>query len=632
MGAKWPMKRLSELAEFRNGVNYNKSSFGVGVKVVGVSDFQDYTRPRYAELKQINPEGIVTERNILRDGDIVFVRSNGNRELIGRSLHIENPPEEVTHSAFTIRLRFCAKDCFSKFFAYCFRTPVIRQALTAYGGGTNISNLNQDILNALSVPFPPLPTQRKIAGILSAYDDLIENSLRRIRILEEMAQNLYREWFVKFCFPGHAEYPPPVGEGKGEGPYRLVDSPLGKMPEGWEVATLGDLAAQVRRSVRSDEVDPDTPCFGLEHLPRKSITLADWGLAHDVQSTKLAFNRGDILFGKIRPYFHKVGVAPVDGLCSSDAIVIVPKDARFFSLVLECVSSEEFVDHATRTSQGTKMPRANWDVLAEYPVPVPTQPILGHFNTFVRDTVSQLLNLLFRNRTLRCTRDLLLPRLISGELDVSELDIQIPCGDWDAVPHEPDEAEAAPTMALGEGKPDEGHGSTDILADEKVGEQGIEERPSGRTAPIPIEAFETDEVMAAFRQAARGRGVTDRDELIKEASVVLGYERLGSRVEEALRGHLRAAIRRKIIGANGLEVSIEAPAMADYDREVLIDTLVSVMRKNREYEREDVYRAVANHLGFRRLTDTVRTPIKCAIYGAIRQGVLDYQGDLLWRQ
>ena len=83
---KWPTKRLEELAEFRNGVNYNKSSFGKGVRVVGVSNFQDYTKPKYAELEQINPAGIVTERNILRDGDIVFVRSNGNRELIGRRL------------------------------------------------------------------------------------------------------------------------------------------------------------------------------------------------------------------------------------------------------------------------------------------------------------------------------------------------------------------------------------------------------------------------------------------------------------------------------------------------------------------------------------------------------------------
>jgi type I restriction enzyme, S subunit len=189
----WPRKLLGELADFRNGVNYNKSSFGRGIKVVGVSNFQDYLKPRYRELEEINPEGIVGERNLLRDEDIVFVRSNGNRELIGRSLFIEQPPFPLTHSAFTIRLRFISPAAWPRFYAYCFRSATIRGALSAHGGGTNISNLNQDILGALEVPCPPLAVQRSIASILSAYDDLIENCQRRIRILEDMARGLYRE-------------------------------------------------------------------------------------------------------------------------------------------------------------------------------------------------------------------------------------------------------------------------------------------------------------------------------------------------------------------------------------------------------------------------------------------------------
>ena len=76
-------------------------------------------------------------------------------------------------------------------------------------------------LQAFEVRVPPLPTQRKIASILSAYDDLIENNTRRIAILEEMAQAIYREWFVNFRFPGHENV-------------KLVDSPLGQIPEGWE--------------------------------------------------------------------------------------------------------------------------------------------------------------------------------------------------------------------------------------------------------------------------------------------------------------------------------------------------------------------------------------------------------------
>jgi type I restriction enzyme S subunit len=142
-----------------------------------------------------------------------------------------------------------------------------------------------------------------------------------------------------------------------------------------------------------------------------------------VQSTKLTFQQNEILFGKIRPYFHKVVVAPVDGICSSDTIVIVPKAPEYFAIVLTCVSSEAFVDHATQTSQGTKMPRANWDVLVKYPVPLLPEAVMTQFNDFVQDIVQQIHNLVLRNSNLRRTRDLLLPKLVSGELDVAALEV-----------------------------------------------------------------------------------------------------------------------------------------------------------------------------------------------------------------
>ena len=255
------------------------------------------------------------------------------------------------------------------------------------------------------MPLPPLPTQRKIAAILSAYDDLIEVNTRRIALLEEMARGLYREWFVRFRFPGH------------EG-VRMVESAVGLVPEGWEVKALGDIAREVRRGVQPGQIDPETPYFGLEHLPRKSIALAEWGTASQVQSTKLAFKKGEILFGKIRPYFHKVGVAPVDGVCSSDTIVIVPKAPEYFAIVLGCVSSEEFVTYATTTSQGTKMPRTSWEVLVKYPVVVPPESLLRQYNELVQDIVASIQNMVFRNRNLRRTRDLLLPRLVAGEVGV----------------------------------------------------------------------------------------------------------------------------------------------------------------------------------------------------------------------
>jgi methylase of polypeptide subunit release factors len=150
---------------------------------------------------------------------------------------------------------------------------------------------------------------------------------------------------------------------------------------------------------------------------------------------------------------------------------------------------------------------------------------------------------------------------------------------------------------------------------------------------VPIDQIETDEVMAAFRQAARNRGAFERDELLKEASRILGYQRLGSKIEEALRGHLRAAIRRRIIEADGpAVVRAGTGTMADYELEELRETFRSVMRKGTNYDREDIVHGLARYLGFVRVTDTIRQPIKSAMNSAIRQGLLGYQGDEIWRE
>lgn len=275
--------------------------------------------------------------------------------------------------------------------------------------GATVPHLNMKDIRGLLMPkLPSLEEQRRIASILSAYDDLIENNTRRIAILEEMARRIYEEWFVRFRFPGHEQV-------------KMVESELGLIPEGWSWGCLRDVAEDVRESVHPEAVVPDTPYVGLEHIPRRSIALAEWGFASEVQSTKLRFVRGDILFGKIRPYFHKVAVAPVDGVASSDAIVIRARESKWYPLVLATVSSDAFVAEATQSANGTKMPRANWNVLLGYKVPKPTDEVLSKFNEILLGLVDFVRVAMLKNRNLRATRDLLLPKLISGELDVSTL-------------------------------------------------------------------------------------------------------------------------------------------------------------------------------------------------------------------
>lgn len=147
-----------------------------------------------------------------------------------------------------------------------------------------------------------------------------------------------------------------------------------------------------------------------------------------------------------------------------------------------------------------------------------------------------------------------------------------------------------------------------------------------------MDELDTAEVMAAFRQAARGRGWIDREEIMREVAGLLGYQRLGPRIRKTLKGNLRAAIRRDILEPDGDFVRALTATMDDYTLEALRDTLVSVMRKGTTYDRDSLLRDVAHHLGFTRITDAIRRPLKSAFNSAIRQGLLGYEGTAVWRK
>ena len=348
--------------------------------------------------------------HLLRPKDIVF----GRKGAVERHVFIQPGQSNWFQGSDCLRLRLSSGRIIPRFASYYLLTHEHQQWMMGQcSHGATMASLNQDIISRIQLPCPPLATQRRIASILSAYDDLIENNTRRIAILEEMARRIYEEWFVRFRFPGHEQV-------------KRVESELGLIPEGWSWGCLRDVAEDVRESVNPDAVAPDTPYVGLEHISRRSIALAEWGFASEVQSTKLRFVRGDILFGKIRPYFHKVAVAPVDGVASSDAIVIRAREPKWYPMVLATVSSDAFVAEATQSANGTKMPRANWNVLLGYKVPKPTDEVLAKFNEIMLGVVDFVRIATLKNRNLRATRDLLLPSLISGDLDISALsDIEV---------------------------------------------------------------------------------------------------------------------------------------------------------------------------------------------------------------
>lgn len=337
--------------------------------------------------------------HLLRESDIVF----GRKGAVDRHLFVAREQENWMQGSDCIRLRFSTEKICPRFVSYAFLSNEHQQwMLTQSGNKATMASLNQDIIKRIIVPCPNLQIQEKVVEILSAYDDLIESNRRRIALLEESARLLYREWFVRLRFPGHEHI-------------RIVNG----VPEGWRKLTLGDICTDNREMVSPESLEPDTPYIGLEHMPRRSISLSDWGIIEQVTSSKLRFNTGDILFGKIRPYFHKVGIAFTDGVVSSDAFVIRPTTEALKSFVLMTVSSDEFIANTSQAmKEGSKMPRADWKQMIQYPVLLPPEGLLADFTETITSITDQLRNLSSQNQKLRSARDLLLPKLMSGKIEV----------------------------------------------------------------------------------------------------------------------------------------------------------------------------------------------------------------------
>jgi type I restriction enzyme, S subunit len=286
-----------------------------------------------------------------------------------------------------------------------------------------------DSLKCADVPkfelrIPPLPEQRAIAHILGTLDDKIELNRRMSETLEAMARALFKSWFVDFD-PVRAKaegrdtaLPKPLAD---LFPARLVDSELGEIPDGWKVGRLGDVLCQrVERCVASTET-ASRPYVPIDCISAKSLFLAESKSGQEAQSSLTKFYKNDLLFGAMRPYFHKVCIAPFDGTTRTTAFVLFPKHEDDFAFATMLLHDPETIDFATRHSTGSTIPYAVWvDSMDTMPTILPPSNVRAAFNETVRPMLARIPHPYFESRTLAGLRDTLLPKLISGELRVSE--------------------------------------------------------------------------------------------------------------------------------------------------------------------------------------------------------------------
>ena len=280
------------------------------------------------------------------------------------------------------------------FYLYCcLNSFSVKQQIDAFVGGVAQPTISLKNINLLEIPYPNLPTQKKIAAILSAYDDLIENNTRRIEILEEMARSIYREWFVKFRFPGHEQT-------------QMVDSELGLIPEGWEVGRLDD-ALILQRG------------FDLPTQQRKGGNIpiyASTGVTGTHNEAKV--KAPGVVTGRSGSLGTVIYID--EDFWPLNTTLWVKEFRRVTPLYAFYLLSDLKLE---QYNSGAAVPTLNRNDIHGRPVVIPPQKLLEQLNLFVEPLLVLKKNLLKRSDNLRKTRDLLLPRLISGEIDVENLDI-----------------------------------------------------------------------------------------------------------------------------------------------------------------------------------------------------------------
>ena len=351
-------------------------------------------------------------------GDIIFV----NKATPGRVCLVPDPVDFCIAQDM-VAVRADPKRVYPNYLLAVLRSPAVQEKIGQMHVGTLIPHFKKGDFDKLLLPIPERKTQEFIGDAYFALSAKIDLNRRMNATLEAMARALFQSWFVDFD-PVRAKLDgrKPIGLDETTAalfPDSFQESSLGHIPKGWLAGKLGDIGENSRRGVQPRDIAPNTPYIALEHMPRRCIALGDWDDSTDVASGKSAFKKGEILFGKLRPYFHKVGVAPFDGVCSTDILVLAQKGPEWFGFLLGHASSDELILFTDLASTGTKMPRTNWSDISSFKVALPAKPIAAAFTRNIQPMLDRIHANLHQSRTLATLRDTLLPKLLSGELSAA---------------------------------------------------------------------------------------------------------------------------------------------------------------------------------------------------------------------
>ena len=275
-----------------------------------------------------------------------------------------------------------------------------KDKIEALGSGTTFKEVSGTTMKNIVVRVPKeKEKQREIGLILSSIDDKIEANEKINHNLQQQARAIYREWFVDFAPNG------------------------GIMPTDWKLGRLKDILRLKRNAIKVGD-EPLLPYLPIDVIPMNTFALTEFRPNEEAQSSLITFDTDDIVIGAMRVYFHRVVLAPCRGITRTTCFVLAPHDSDYFAFGLLCCDQDSTIDYAQTTSKGSTMPYAVWDGgLGDMEIVIPPREIALKFNDIIKPMLRQIQASYFENLNLRNMRDSLLPKLMSGEIDVSEVEL-----------------------------------------------------------------------------------------------------------------------------------------------------------------------------------------------------------------
>ena len=283
---------------------------------------------------------------------------------------------------------------------YLVCSPIVRDiAIKSMVGSSGRQRVQTDVVKNIELDLPNYDTQIQIASVLKSLDDKIAINSAINDNLEQQARALYRSWFIDF-------------------------EPFdGVQPGDWHIGKLKEVLTLYRNSIKVGD-NPDLPYLPIDVIPMNTFALSDVRSNEEAKSSLITFNKNDIIIGAMRVYFHRVILAPFDGITRTTCFTLRPIDKEYLSFGLLCCDQDSSIEYAQTTSKGSTMPYAVWDGgFGDMEIVIPSYSIAKSFNKIVLPLLRKIQLSYEENKYLRNLRDSLLPKLMSGEIDISNIEI-----------------------------------------------------------------------------------------------------------------------------------------------------------------------------------------------------------------